>query len=121
MSQEIRNQDGYTYSVIHRSVDAGHSWTTTRLEAIEFRPQTISLGSRNILELQDGSLMVGVSEHALNSQSSIWRSLDDGTSWSMKYPAHFDHVPQDYPYTLLGESHFSQAVAIPEIMINRNA
>ena len=109
LSQEIRNQDRYTYSLIHRSVDAGHSWTTTRLEAIEFRPRTISLGSRNILEIQDGSLMVGVSEHALNSQSYIWRSFDDGKSWSMKYPAHFDHVPQDYPYTLLGEAHFWQA------------
>ncbi len=109
LSQEVRNQDGYTYSLIHRSVDAGYSWTTTRLEAIEFRSNTISLGSRNILELHDGSLMVGVSEHAPNSRSSIWRSLDDGKSWSIKYPAHFDHVPLDYPYTLLGEAHFWQA------------
>ena len=53
--------------------------------------------------------MVGVSEHAPKSQSSIWISVDRGRSWSEKYQARFEGVPKNYPYTLLGEAHLWQA------------
>lgn len=109
LKQEVRNQDGYTYSNLHRSEDDGRTWTTTRIEPREFRPKTIGLTTRNVLQLADGSLLLGISEHAPNCQSVILRSADDGKTWPEKYRASFDSVPEDYPYTLFGEAHLWQA------------
>lgn len=109
LAQDIKNTDGYVYSLIHRSDDHGRTWSTIRFEPESFRDRTISLGSRNILQLADGSLLVGISEHAPRCQSMIWRSFDDGKTWSKKYRAKFEGVPKNYPYTLLGEAHFWQA------------
>ena len=74
------NPDGYTYSLVHRSIDGGYTWSTTR-------PQPPSLAgmpywlTRNILQLADGSLLLGIGgEGAANS--FIWHSHDGGITWS---------------------------------------
>jgi len=110
LAQDIRNKDGYTHSYLHRSLDGGRTWTTTRVDPEKFRSRTTGLTTRNVLQLADGSLLLGVSEHGIkNCKSFLWRSTDNGKTWTEKYPAHFDSVPKDYPYTLFGEAHLWQA------------
>ena len=108
-ARDVRNRDGYTYCLVHRSEDGGRTWTTMRIEPAAFRPRTTSLATRNVLQLADGSLLLGISEHAPHCLSFMLRSTDDGKTWAETYPAHFADVPKDYPYTLFGEAHLWQA------------
>lgn len=110
LAQEARNKHGYTHSYLHRSGDEGRTWTTTRIEPKSFRPRVTGLTTRNILELADGTLMLGISEHGVkNCKSVVLLSKDKGKTWSETYAAQFDGVPKDYPYTLFGEAHLWQA------------
>ena len=108
LGQDVRNEDGYTHSYLHRSSDGGRSWTSMRVEPEEFRPRTVGLTTRNVLELSDGSLLLGISEHAPKCRSIMLRSTDNGRTWGETYPSHFTDVPEDYPYTLFGEAHLWQ-------------
>ena len=109
LSQDIRNKHGHTHSYLHRSADAGRTWTSIRLQPKSFRKGTAVLTARNVLELADGSLMVGISEHAPNSGNVFWKSTDSGKTWSERFSATFADVPPKYPYTILGEAHLWQA------------
>ena len=110
LTQEVRNKDGYTHSYVHRSGDEGRTWTTTKLQPKSFRPRVTGLTTRNVLELADGSLMLGISEHGVkNCRSVVLLSTDHGKTWSETYAAEFDNVPKDYPFTLFGEAHLWQA------------
>ena len=109
LAQDIRNKDGYTHSYLHRSTDAGRRWSSIRVEPKAFRPRTVGLTTRNVLQLADGSLLLGISEHAPNCRSVVLRSTDDGKTWPERYTAHFKDVPKNYPYTLFGEAHLWQA------------
>lgn len=111
LAQELRNRDGYTHSYIHRSTDAGRTWVSTRVEPEGFRERTTSLISRNVLQLSDGSLMLGISEHEVNCKSFVLRSWDDGETWSEVEEAQFADVPNQYPWTLFGEAHLWQSAA----------
>lgn len=79
---EVRNPDRYTHSYIHRSTDQGRTWSTLRIGA-EYvpgvSPKTWTHTSRTILELRDGSLILGVS--AGSSTDFLWRSKDKGATW----------------------------------------
>jgi hypothetical protein len=110
LAQDVRNKDDYTHSYLHRSLDRGRTWSSIRIEPKDFRPRITSLTTRNVLQLADGSLILGVSEHGIkNCKSFVWRSTDNGKTWLEKYPAHFADAPKDYPYTLFGEAHLWQA------------
>ena len=109
LSQDIRNKHGFTSSYLHRSTDGGRTWTSIRLQPRSFRKGTTVLTARNVIELADGSLMVGISEHAPKSQNVFWKSTDGGQTWPERFPARFADVPPDYPYTILGEAHLWQA------------
>ena len=109
LSQDIRNKHGHTQSYLHRSADGGHTWTSLLLQPASFRKGTTVLTARNVLELADGSLMVGISEHAPKSGNVFWKSTDGGKSWPKRFPASFSDVPPKYPYTILGEAHLWQA------------
>ena len=108
LKQDKRNRDGYTHSYLHRSDDGGKNWTSLKVQPKLFRPKTTALISRNVLQLADGSLVFGISEHAPNSRSVVYRSTNEGKSWQT-YPSHFEGVPKKYPYTLFGEAHLWQA------------
>ncbi|MDP6448116.1 MAG: sialidase family protein, partial [Pirellulaceae bacterium] len=108
LGQDVRNKDGYTHSYLHRSADGGRTWTSRRVEPDRFRARTIGLTSRNVLQLADGSLLYGISEHAPRCASVVLRSRDDGKTWT-SHGAVFDKVPENYPYTLFGEAHLWQA------------
>ena len=110
LGQDVRNKEGYTHSYIHRSEDRGKTWISTRIEPTGFRPRVTGLTTRNVLEMADGTLLVGVSEHGIKQcRSYVWRSDDDGRTWGTRQLSRFAEVPADYPYTLFGEAHLWQA------------
>ncbi len=79
LPQDVRNKDGYVHSYIHRSVDKGRTWMTTRIGPDGFRPRAEVLTSRNVLEMPDGSLILAVAPNG--GPESFWRSLDRGKTW----------------------------------------
>jgi hypothetical protein len=108
-AQELRNKNGVADSTLHRSQDAGRTWSSMQIVPEESRP-VAGITTRNVLEMVDGSLMIGVSEHDINNgKSFMWVSTDKGKTWAEKVPAHFDDIPRDYPYAVLGEAYMWQA------------
>ena len=92
---------------IHWSEDGGRTWTSPRT-AVTPTSDTWPL-TRNVLEMADGSLLAGISEHVVNSKNFMWRSFDSGRTWSEKYPSHFEDLPENYPYMVIGEAYLWQA------------
>ena len=108
MENSVRNKKNYCYNYLHRSQDGGRTWSSTLIMPEEFRP-VANITTRNVLEMDDGSLMIGFSEHRIkHPKSCVWVSTDKGKTWTEKYPAHFEDVPKDYPYTIMGEAYLWQ-------------
>ena len=99
---EIRNPDKYTHSYVHRSTDRGNTWSTLRIGAEDVpgvSPKTWTHTSRNILELRDGSIILGVS--AGSSTDYLWRSKDQGQTWDKSLACKvegFDVKKQGFPW-----------------------
>jgi hypothetical protein len=99
---DVRNKLGYIHSYIHRSTDEGKTWQTTPITADDVpgaAPKTWTHTSRNVLELEDGSLILGVS--AGRSIDSLWRSRDKGRTWDRSLACKvqgFDVKKQGFPW-----------------------
>lgn len=81
LSSDYRNTRGYDYGAIYRSTDNGHTWEGQPIGLEDVpggRHQTRT--SRNILQLEDGSLILGVSSEG--STDYLWHSYDDGATWT---------------------------------------
>ncbi len=96
---DMRNKDGYTYSYVHRSEDAGQTWTSTRVQPKAFPPGSPTWTTRNVLQLDDGSLLMGITtkHYSLGHPPQIWRSFDCGRTWPEEYPAQFPEFPVQHP------------------------
>ena len=93
LEQDVRNKAGYTYSLIHRSTDGGRTWDTTPIKSEELpKPaeKQWTYTSRNVLELNDGTLLLGVS--IPRGQDYLWRSKDGGKSWDRTLEPTFARV-----------------------------
>ncbi len=91
LEQDVRNRLGYTHSYLHRSTDHGKTWTTSPIldRHIPSSPQKAwTHTSRNVLELADGTLMLGVS--VPGGKDYIWRSRDDGQTWDKSLTSKFE-------------------------------
>ena len=107
------NSEGYVYSYLYRSTDAGRSWHATKVEYDEIlaaarkdnrRPdKDTAITGRNVLELRDGMLLFGVgSKHG---SETLWRSKDKGKTWDRTLTSNFDTLDSaSYPYAVLQES-----------------
>jgi len=80
LANDVRNKDGYTYSFVHRSGDGGRTWTTTRIGPEGFAAPAETQITRNVLELADGSLVLGASDN--RGTDYLWRSRDRGRTWN---------------------------------------
>ncbi|MEA1950156.1 MAG: sialidase family protein, partial [Planctomycetota bacterium] len=80
-------------STIYRSKDGCRDWQPCG-------PSGSVVGSRNVLQLADGSLLWGQAKLSSSAKQKdrLWRSTDDGRTWTEKYPARFEGMPDDYPY-----------------------
>jgi hypothetical protein len=90
LEQDVHNELGYTHSYLHCSRDGGESWETLRIDAgviPDAPPQAWILTSRNILELETGTLILGVS--APGGRDFFWRSVDQGRTWDRSLASAF--------------------------------
>jgi len=90
LAQDVNNPDGYTHSYLHRSTNGGRSWKRTRISSEGF-PSPSEKGtmtSRNVVELADGTLLlgVGVNEYEGGRLAYLWKSTDGGKSWDKSAP-----------------------------------
>jgi len=92
-----KSQGDFT-SAIYRSDDGCHSWQSCG-------PSGFRVGTRNVLELSDGSLLWGHARLSANASEKdvLWGSTDGGRTWSKKYAARFEGMPKEYPYGMLLE------------------
>ena len=91
------NNEGYTYCYLYRSEDGARTWRWTKLpfdDAMRAArrdgksPERAEIGlTRNVLELQDGTLLFGVASGY--GASMIWRSTDKGETWQKSPAGHY--------------------------------
>lgn len=81
LAQDVRNTFGYTNGYLHRSTDRGKTWETTRIPSEEVKPKASNHSSRNVLELADGTLLLGVDYDGGGGPYFVWRSADRGKTW----------------------------------------
>lgn len=113
ISTDYRNTLGYDYAIVHRSTDNGHTWTTMPILATDVPgsvPSEGTITSRTIMQLPDGSLVLGVSSGAV---SYVWRSYDEGVTWNTSQTSQTNgYVPYgDGAHTLYGEMIFFETQA----------
>lgn len=106
LAGDVRNPTGYTRSFVHRSTDGGRTWTTTVAEPEGMAPGGASCTTRTVLELDDGSLLLGVGS---TGTPYLWRSRDGGETWPERHPAVIEELGDDYPFPFLGEAVWWQA------------
>lgn len=81
LAQDVRNEWGYTTGFLHRSTDGGRTWQSTRIESEQIKPKASNHTTRNVLELADGSLLLGVDYDGGGGPYFVWRSTDGGKTW----------------------------------------
>jgi hypothetical protein len=81
-------------NTIYRSADGCRTWQAPG-------PRGRSDGTRNVLQLLDGSLIWGQPEcqepSSAHEKDTVWRSTDGGRTWPEKYPARFEGRPAACP------------------------
>jgi hypothetical protein len=81
LAQDVRNKYPYTHGYLHRSTDGGRAWHSTRVESEAIKPGAANHTSRNVLELADGRLLLGVDYDGGGGPYLVWRSSDRGRTW----------------------------------------
>lgn len=81
LEEDVRNRWGTTSGFLHRSADGGKTWASIRIDSKEIPPTVTRLTSRNVLELADGDLLLGVDCYGGEGPYFVWRSHDGGKSW----------------------------------------
>lgn len=79
MANDTANVSGKTSTFLHRSSDGGKRWSSIRLSADDAPLSDTLRTSRNVLELANGSLLLGVSSD--QGGSCLWQSDDKGITW----------------------------------------
>lgn len=81
LAQDVRNEWGYTCGFLHRSIDGGRSWQSIRIESESVQPRKSNHTTRNVLRLDDGTLLLGVDYDGGDGPWLMWRSKDNGATW----------------------------------------
>ena len=92
LSFDVNSDFDYTTSWIHRSTDGGATWQREQavIEGDLRRGLPIEMGthtSRNVVELPDGTLLLGASINS-SAIACMWKSSDDGVTWDKTGRAH---------------------------------
>ncbi|MBI3408070.1 MAG: exo-alpha-sialidase [Planctomycetes bacterium] len=81
LANDVRNKYGYIHGYLHRSTDAGKTWESIRIESEGIRPKASNHSTRNVLEIADGTLLLGVDYDGGSGPYLMWRSRDGGKTW----------------------------------------
>lgn len=81
LAQDVRNEWGYTTGFLHRSTDGCRTWQSTRVESEQVKPNASNHTTRNVLEQDDGTLLLGVDYDGGGGPYFMWRSTDSGQTW----------------------------------------
>jgi hypothetical protein len=81
LSNDVRNEWGYTCGFVHRSTDRGKTWDSIRIDSEGIKPKASNHTTRNVLRLADGTLLLGVDYDGGGGPYLIWRSTDNGKTW----------------------------------------
>ena len=79
-----------TVSFLHRSTDHGESWESTPVLPWDDLPAKPVWLSRNVLELRDGTLLLGVCQE--HGRHFLWRSADGGKTWDRSIKCELEGV-----------------------------
>lgn len=119
LPQDINNQRGVCYSFVHRSTDSGQTWQRTEvfLEGAERGGMPLTTGlsggghtSRNLVEMPDGTLLLGVSI-GMSSVAYLWSSRDGGKTWHHGEPVRINDY-KGKPYDN-GDGFFAEDFTFP--------
>jgi hypothetical protein len=95
LTTDIRSKHDYVHGWVHRSTDAGRTWQSLRIDSTELgNPGAPNHSSRNVLELADGTLLLGVDCNGGAGPYFMWRSTDGGVTWDRSRkcePVDFKH------------------------------
>ena len=114
LTREERNELGCTYGYLHRTDDEGQSWQTLRISGEDVpgaKADTWTHTSRNVHELPDGELLLGVSAQDVD-QDFLWRSLDGGRTWDRSTVCMIEgggFTRNGYGWPFMAETLFHQA------------
>lgn len=81
LANDVRNKYGYTHGYLHRSTDGGKTWESTRIESEGIKPNAVNHSTRNVLELSDRTLLLGVDYDGGEGPYLMWQSKDGGKTW----------------------------------------
>ena len=82
LANDVRNKHGYIHGYLHRSADGGKSWGSVRIESEGIKPRAANHSTRNVLQLADGTLLLGVDYDGGDGPYLMWRSRDGGKTWN---------------------------------------
>lgn len=104
LTNDINNTEGVNHAYVHRSVDGGRSWQRTKVfltgeerRGVLLTSLTVAGTSRNVVELSDGTLLLGVGICS-SGVAYLWTSKDNGETWEHGEPVsigHYDGKPYD--------------------------
>lgn len=92
LDNDSRNIWGYVCGFIHRSADRGKTWISTRVESEGINPGTTNTTSRNVCQLANGTLLLGVDYADGLGPYFVWKSRDKGLTWEKNLRC----VPRDF-------------------------
>ena len=81
LANDVRNKHGYIHGHLHRSTNGGKTWESVRIESEGIQPKASNHSTRNVLELADGTLLLGVDYDGGAGPYLMWRSTDGGKNW----------------------------------------
>lgn len=102
LDNDMRNKRGHTYSFVYSSYDGGKSWNES-----EFDEGNVTVLTRNVVELSDKSLILGVSTYG--GPSFLYKSFDRGKTWTEKKTISYAGYPANYPFGFFEEGFFRLA------------
>jgi len=125
LAQDVRNDTDYVLAYFHRSTDGGGTWQTTRFDGSDlpgWQPGWSICSSRNVLELRDGSLILGVGTKW--GRDYLFRSDDGGATWRRTEACKFELFEDEkdrerLQFPLWGEAVFWEAANGDLLAISR--
>ena len=105
LAGDVRNKTGHVLIMLHRSEDQGHTWESREID-ISMIPDEVDMtcSSRNIIELDDGNIMMGVG--CGNGKDYLFLSSDKGKTWKIERSRFYGCAQETYKYSAYQEGVF---------------